>query len=110
MTHFLHSGEVASQSRRVVATVMRLSALLRGYSDAYSQSPYRAAFFTCLFKGAIADCVAQIQIERRDTLDTRRTLLFSLWSAAYCGSCQHYIFNRTSTGMMPRPLHHWNVS
>ena len=23
----------------------------------------------------------------------RRNALFALWSAAYCGSCQHYIFN-----------------
>lgn len=28
-----------------------------------------------------------------ETFSVRRNALFALWSAAYCGSCQHYIFN-----------------
>ena len=90
-----------------------MRSLLHAYSEAYRRVPYRAAFATCLVKGAIADGVAQIQVEKRDRLDARRTMLFALWSAAYCGSCQHYIFNRAPAKSNSRRVHpiviylHW---
>ena len=74
------------------ASAMR--AILHAYSQAYLRHPYRAAFFTALVKGSIADGVAQLQVEQRGSLDIRRNVLFSTWSAAYCGSAQHFIFNR----------------
>jgi hypothetical protein len=71
-----------------------MSFLLRRYAHVYDLHPYSAAFATCLIKGAIADAMAQLQVEQKQTLDRRRTALFALWSAAYCGSAQHFIFNR----------------
>ena len=91
------------------ATAMSL--LLRRYTSTYSRHPYSASFVTCCLKGALADIVAQTaQLEgssrRREgstqqvaaaadpaEYSPRRTALFALWSGAYCGSAQHYIFN-----------------
>lgn len=68
--------------------------MFQRYAEAYNRLPYRAAFITCLVKGAIADGIAQLQVERKEALDKRRMTLFALWSATYCGSAQHFIFNR----------------
>jgi len=65
---------------------------LERYSAFYDKHPYPTSFMTCFVKGSIADIIAQI-IEKRERVDFRRTGLFALWSAAYCGSAQHYIFN-----------------
>ena len=75
------------------------SPMLRRYASFYQKYPYRAAFATCLVKGGVADVVAQTQIEQRGPLDVRRTALFALWSAAYCGCAQHAIFNRLFASM-----------
>eukprot|EP01047_Picozoa_sp_COSAG01_P016931 COSAG01_NODE_883_length_12927_cov_10.710789_4_plen_200_part_00 len=90
-----------------------MSLLLRRYTSTYRRHPYSASFVTCCLKGALADIVAQTaQLEgsSRDPpaegssqqvaaaagpaeYSPRRTALFALWSGAYCGSAQHYIFN-----------------
>jgi hypothetical protein len=102
---YMYGGRVSTipTTRRTHFDSMR--SLLHAYSEAYRRVPYRAAFATCLVKGAIADGVAQIQVEKRDRLDSRRTMLFALWSAAYCGSCQHYIFNRAPANSNSRRVH-----
>ena len=69
------------------------TSLLRRYSDVYLTHPYRTSFVTCLLKGAAADGLAQMYIERKEHLSVRRNALFAAWSAAYCGCAQHYIFN-----------------
>ena len=71
----------------------QVQAMLSRYITFYNQNPYLASFFTCLFKGGVADSVAQIKVEQRGQLDARRTALFALWSATYCGCAQHFIFN-----------------
>lgn len=65
-----------------------MSLLLGRYASFYAKSPYIASFGTCLFKGAVADGIAQIQIEQTDRFCFRRNGLFALWSAAYCGCAQ----------------------
>ena len=66
---------------------------LSRYSQFYERNPYPASFLTCFVKGGIADVIAQTVIEKNDTVSLRRTALFALWSGAYCGSGQHFIFN-----------------
>jgi protein Mpv17 len=70
-----------------------MAALLRRYARFYERRPYVTSFVTCLAKGSIADAATQAWLEKRPRLDVRRTALFGLWSAAYCGCAQHYIFN-----------------
>eukprot|EP01048_Picozoa_sp_COSAG05_P028409 COSAG05_NODE_8800_length_670_cov_1.411559_1_plen_153_part_01 len=71
-----------------------MAVLLRRYARFYELHPYRASFVTCLVKGGIADAATQTWIEGREGgPDLRRTALFALWSAAYCGCAQHFIFN-----------------
>lgn len=66
---------------------------LERYSGFYERHPYPASFMTCFVKGSIADITAQVVIEKQEKVSLRRTGLFALWSAAYCGSAQHFIFN-----------------
>ena len=65
------------------------------YSAAYTKSPYRMSFVTCFVKGCMADVIAQTAVEKKRGSDVslRRTFLFGMWSGAYCGSAQHFIFN-----------------
>lgn len=65
-----------------------MSILLGRYMSFYSKSPYIASFGTCLVKGALADGIAQTQIEKNEHFSVRRNALFALWSAAYCGCAQ----------------------
>lgn len=65
-----------------------MSLLLSRYMSFYSKSPYVASFGTCLVKGAVADGIAQTQIEKTEKFCIRRNALFALWSAAYCGCAQ----------------------
>eukprot|EP00747_Dinoflagellata_sp_TGD_P170730 gnl/TRDRNA2_/TRDRNA2_203034_c0_seq1.p1 gnl/TRDRNA2_/TRDRNA2_203034_c0~~gnl/TRDRNA2_/TRDRNA2_203034_c0_seq1.p1 ORF type:complete len:188 (+),score=10.33 gnl/TRDRNA2_/TRDRNA2_203034_c0_seq1:174-737(+) len=74
---------------------MPVASIVRRYATWYANSPYRGSFVTCLIKGSLADVVAQLVIERKDKaqFSLRRNALFGLWSAAYCGCAQHFIFN-----------------
>jgi protein Mpv17 len=66
---------------------------LTRYSDLYQRRPFGTSFLTCFVKGGIADVIAQTIIEQNDDISVRRAALFALWSGAYCGSGQHFIFN-----------------
>ena len=68
--------------------------LLRRYMSFYAKSPYIASFVTCFAKGAVADGIAQTQIEKTtERFSIRRNALFALWSAAYCGCAQVRFLN-----------------
>lgn len=84
-------------------------AFLRGvaanYTQIYERNPYTTAFATCFVKGALADTIAQRFIDRRAPRsgrdassqhwqqDWRRTFAFAMYSGAYCGCAQHWIYN-----------------
>lgn len=50
---------------------------------------------TC--KTVIADIVAQKILERKETIDRRRTLLFGTFGFVYLGGWQHILFNKLFT-------------
>lgn len=69
----------------VVSKYSRLSRLL----------PYTVAFGTCWAKGQCSDVIAQTAGEGRpfSSLDVGRNLRFALFSGAYTGIIQHFIYN-----------------
>ena len=86
-----------------------MSRFLGWYGTTYNKWPYTLAFITCYIKGSIADCVTQSKFENYgrcdlnndeyknkywfNKMDWKRNIKFSLWSAIYCGSIQHYLYN-----------------
>ena len=57
--------------------------------------PLSVAFVTCLAKGSASDAVAQVYLEgaKPRDIDWGRNARFSLFSAAYLGCGQHFIYN-----------------
>eukprot|EP00931_Biecheleriopsis_adriatica_P105833 TRINITY_DN80357_c0_g1_i1.p2 TRINITY_DN80357_c0_g1~~TRINITY_DN80357_c0_g1_i1.p2 ORF type:complete len:187 (-),score=41.23 TRINITY_DN80357_c0_g1_i1:47-607(-) len=70
-----------------------LKGLLDSYRAASKVRPLSVAFATCYVKGAASDFVAQKVIERKEELSLKRNCAFSLFSAAYLGIGQHYMYN-----------------
>ena len=85
---------------------MAASILKRGlaaYTRAYNARPYSVSFATCFVKAGLADLIAQTKLEKsNDGVNWKRTLAFSVWGGAYCGSAQHVIFTRLIPSMSPR--------
>ena len=73
------------------------------YMTTYDRHPWATSFTTCFVKGAIADTIAQRYLDnrakgsdgggRRRSQDWRRTIMFAMYSGAYCGCAQHWIYN-----------------
>ena len=76
---------------------------LAAYTRAYNARPYSVSFVTCFVKAGIADVIAQTKLEDNTKgLNWKRTLAFSVWGGAYCGSAQHVIFTRFIPNLSPR--------
>jgi len=76
-----------------MALLLRLFRPLRAYAAASRAAPLSVAFTTCVAKGAASDSIAQLQFEKKPRLDVRRTLAFALFSGAYLGLGQHFVYN-----------------
>ena len=79
---------------------MALARGVAGYIQIYERNPWTTSFATCFVKGAVADIIAQRVLDKRrhaeskiDAHDWRRTLAFAVYSGAYCGCAQHWIYN-----------------
>jgi len=72
--------------------LQRLSPL-RAYAAASRAAPFSVAFATCALKGSASDALAQLQVEKKAELDVKRNLAFSLFSGAYLGIGQHFVYN-----------------
>lgn len=70
------------------------------YRHLCSTWPWAMAFSICFLKGAAADTFAQKAIEKRAVIDERRTLGLALFSGAYCGCAQHFVFNVAFTWIL----------
>jgi len=55
--------------------------------------PLTAAFATCLAKGSASDAIAQRHVEKVDKFDYARNIAFSVFSGAYLGIGQHFVYN-----------------
>ena len=77
----------------VPAASVPITGPLTAYSRASRAAPLATAFFTCLVKGSASDAVAQLQVERRDSMDWKRNFSFAFFSGAYLGIGQHLIYN-----------------
>lgn len=66
---------------------------LQAYRNASRAAPMTTAFLTCLIKGSASDGVAQLQVERKESMDWKRNCAFALFSAAHLGIGQHIIYN-----------------
>ena len=67
--------------------------VIRLYRQASKKTPHFVAFGTCLVKGSTSDAFAQKCVEGVDTLDIKRNLAFSIFSGAYLGCGQHFVYN-----------------
>ena len=59
------------------------------------------AFSTCLLKGSVSDGISQKSLEKAERLDFARNARFSVWSGAYCGAVQHWIYNVLYARLFP---------
>ena len=70
-----------------------MSKFIGWYSSTYRKWPYSLAFATCFFKGSLSDSITQTKIEQNSDFDWKRNGRFAVFSGAYCGSVQHFIYN-----------------
>ena len=66
---------------------------MRAYGEASRRVPLCTAFCTCFLKGSASDLVVQGILEERPGIDWRRTLSFGVFSGAYLGVGQHFVYN-----------------
>lgn len=74
---------------------MSLRYFLSLYGELTESRPWSMAFATCALKGAVADVISQMFIERKSThsIDWWRNVVFSFYGGWYCGCAQHFLYN-----------------
>ncbi|CAK9024303.1 unnamed protein product, partial [Durusdinium trenchii] len=63
------------------------------YREASKARPLAVAFVTCYGKGSASDLVAQMVVERKARPSLQRNMAFALFSGAYLGIGQHFVYN-----------------
>ncbi|CAL1163525.1 unnamed protein product [Cladocopium goreaui] len=63
------------------------------YREASKARPLAVAFVTCYGKGTASDLVAQMLVERKSQPSVQRNVAFALFSGAYLGIGQHFVYN-----------------
>jgi protein Mpv17 len=66
-----------------------------------SGSTWVSSLLLATTKGVAADVFAQKVVEKRETLDQRRILLWGCFSAVYGGTAVHWIYNILFPRMFP---------
>lgn len=67
--------------------------VLQRYREASKARPLAVAFVTCYGKGTASDLVAQMLVERKSQPSVQRNVAFALFSGAYLGIGQHFVYN-----------------
>eukprot|EP00434_Breviolum_minutum_P030989 symbB.v1.2.027407.t1/scaffold2802.1/size122644/3 len=67
--------------------------MLQRYREASKAKPLAVAFVTCYGKGTASDLVAQMVVERKSQPSWQRNVAFALFSGAYLGVGQHFVYN-----------------
>jgi len=63
--------------------------------------PWRWGVGTAVIKTSVADLIAQMAIEKRETVDVRRNVVFSLFGFFYLGGFQYHLYNNLFTRWFP---------
>ena len=66
---------------------------LNAYRAWSRQQPLGSAFATCFLKGSASDVVAQQALDSEEGFDLPRNITFAVFSGAYLGIGQHYVYN-----------------
>lgn len=85
----LHQAQVASRQ----STGEICKRVVDRYTSLCKAFPFAMSFTICGVKGCLADLFCQTIVERRERVDTKRTLGMTLFSGSYCGMAQHFVFN-----------------
>lgn len=84
-TNFVRRRAGGAVLTMFVAGLSRAEALSRLH-------PFKFGVAISAFKTGAADAMAQIWLEKRETLDRRRSAIFVAWGAFYLGGIQYFIY------------------
>lgn len=91
-------GFSAGESAGVVR--LRAPQFVGKFRELSRQHPFTISFAVCFGKGVIADLVAQKVVHKKEDVDLRRMAGMALFSGAYCGCAQHFVFNILFTRLL----------
>ncbi|EGB03032.1 hypothetical protein AURANDRAFT_68360 [Aureococcus anophagefferens] len=74
---------------------------LRGMNAFAERRPLGTAVVVTGAKAGVADLMVQLLVERRETVDPRRTLLFTSFGASYQGMWQYFMYNKLFERIWP---------
>ena len=82
----------------MAVSVMRA---LQGMNAVAERHPVATAVTVTATKAGVADLMVQFVVEGRETVDTRRTLLFTSFGGSYQGLWQYFMYNKLYEGIWP---------
>jgi hypothetical protein len=71
-----------------------MRAAIKAHAAVCQSNPWSSAFAVCAAKGSASDIFAQKVIEKKATVDWKRTVVFGSFSGFYAGCFQHLVYNR----------------
>ena len=74
---------------------------LQGMNAVAERHPVATAVTVTATKAGVADLMVQFVVEGRETVDTRRTLLFTSFGGSYQGLWQYFMYNKLYEGIWP---------
>lgn len=78
--------------RRLLHSLRQRWLMLRRLATVPARYPFAFGVGISTCKTGAADYITQIYVERRETIDRRRSAVFLLWGAAYLGGVQYFLY------------------